>query len=134
MDESLESIDSFTNSSFLPSSASLIPIGTWPQPSFSAHAPPLSSHLMLTRAKVSILKTCHLANLGVLSSFGLLSSLLACTELKGFKSVVKDPAWFAAMDEEVQVLQNNRTWTLEPCPTNTNIMGSKWVFCTKIST
>ena len=35
------------------------------------------------------------------------------------------------MDEEVQALQTNRTWILVSCPTNTNIVGSKWVFRTK---
>ncbi|XP_041011381.1 uncharacterized mitochondrial protein AtMg00810-like [Juglans microcarpa x Juglans regia] len=35
------------------------------------------------------------------------------------------------MDEEVHALQNNRTWILVPRPTNTNIVGSKWVFRTK---
>lgn len=35
------------------------------------------------------------------------------------------------MDEEVQALQNNRTWILVPQPTNNNILGSKWVFRTK---
>ncbi|XP_022870711.1 uncharacterized protein LOC111389955 [Olea europaea var. sylvestris] len=32
------------------------------------------------------------------------------------------------MDEEVQALLNNRTWILVRRPTNTNIIGSKWVF------
>ena len=35
------------------------------------------------------------------------------------------------MDEKVQAMQNNRTWILVSRPTNTNIVGSKWVFRTK---
>ena len=35
------------------------------------------------------------------------------------------------MDEEVQALQNNRTWILVPRLANTSIVGSKWVFRTK---
>ncbi|WJZ92468.1 hypothetical protein VitviT2T_011458 [Vitis vinifera] len=35
------------------------------------------------------------------------------------------------MDEEVQALQTNRTWILVHHLTNTNIVGSKWVFQTK---
>ena len=66
-----------------------------------------------------------------MGSFGLLSVLLASIEPKGFKSVAKNLAWFAAMDKEVQALQNNRTWILVSRPTNTNIVGSKWVFRTK---
>ncbi|KAL6338576.1 hypothetical protein AAG906_021291 [Vitis piasezkii] len=94
-------------------------------------APPLGSHPMLTRAKAGIFKTRHPANLSVLSSSGLLSALLASTEPKGFKSAAKNPAWLAAMDEEVQALQHNRTWVLVPRPAHTNIVGSKWVFWTK---
>ncbi|RVW33283.1 Retrovirus-related Pol polyprotein from transposon RE1 [Vitis vinifera] len=91
----------------------------------------LGSHLMITRAKAGIFKTRHPANLGVLGSSGLLSSLLASTEPKGFKSAAKNPAWLVAMDEEVQALQQNGTWILVPRPVNTNIVGSKWVFRTK---
>ncbi|XP_068663023.1 uncharacterized mitochondrial protein AtMg00810-like [Aristolochia californica] len=65
-----------------------------------------------------------------MGSSRLLSALLVSTDPKGFKSAAKNPAWFAAMDEEVRALQNNRT-ILVPRPTNTNIMGSKWVFRTK---
>lgn len=66
-----------------------------------------------------------------MGSFGLLSTLLVSTKPKGFKSAAKNPAWLAAMDEEVQALQNNCIWILVPRPTNTNIVGSKWVFQTK---
>ncbi|RVW73295.1 Retrovirus-related Pol polyprotein from transposon RE1 [Vitis vinifera] len=91
----------------------------------------LGSHPMITRAKAGIFKTRHPANLGVLGSSGLLSALLASTKPKGFKSAAKNPAWLAAMDEEVQALQQNGTWILVPRPVNTNIVGSKWVFRTK---
>uniref|UniRef100_A0A2N9JAS4 Reverse transcriptase Ty1/copia-type domain-containing protein n=1 Tax=Fagus sylvatica TaxID=28930 RepID=A0A2N9JAS4_FAGSY len=86
---------------------------------------------MLTRAKADIFKTRHPAHLGLVESSGLLSALLASTEPKGFKSAAKNPEWLAAMDEEIQTLQSNRTWILVPRPANTNIMGSKWVFRTK---
>ena len=86
---------------------------------------------MITRAKAGIFKTHHPANLGVLGSSRLIYALLASTEPKGFKSAAKNPAWLAAMDEEVQALQQNGTWTLVPRPANTNIVGSKWVFRTK---
>ena len=32
------------------------------------------------------------------------------------------------MDEEIQALQQQHTWTLVPPPSNKNIVGSKWVF------
>ncbi|RVW75985.1 Retrovirus-related Pol polyprotein from transposon RE1 [Vitis vinifera] len=66
----------------------------------------LGSHPMITRAKAGIFKARHPANLG-------------------------NPAWLAAMDEEVQALQQNGTWILVSWPVNTNIVGSKWVFGTK---
>ena len=69
---------------------------------------------MLTRAKSGIFKTCHPTNLSVLSSSELLSALLTSIGLKGFKSAVKNSAWLAAIDEEVQALQQNHTWVLVP--------------------
>ncbi|CAI9758146.1 unnamed protein product [Fraxinus pennsylvanica] len=66
-----------------------------------AHAFPLGSHPMLTRAKAGIFKTRHPANLSILGSSGLLSALLVSTEPKGFLSASKNPAWLAAMDDEV---------------------------------
>ena len=80
---------------------------------------------MITRAKAGIFKTCHLANLSILGSSGFLFALLAFTKPKGFKSAAKNPAWVAAMDDEIRALQQNNTWTLIPRPTNTNIVGSK---------
>ena len=59
----------------------------------------LGSHPIITRAKVGIFKTRHPANLGILDSYGLLYSLIASIEPKGFKSVAKNPTWVVAMDE-----------------------------------
>ncbi|KAL6311075.1 hypothetical protein AAG906_026998 [Vitis piasezkii] len=92
---------------------------------------PLGSYPMLTRAKVGIFKTRHSAHLGLVGSSRLISALLASTKPKGFKSAAKNPIWLTTMDEEVQALQNNRTWILVPQPIDTNIVGSKWVFRTK---
>ena len=63
-----------------------------------------------------------------MGSYGLLFALLASSEPKGFKSATKNPAWVAAMDEQIRALQQNDTGTLVPRPANTNIVGSKWVF------
>ena len=128
VDKSLQVTDSLAgpSSSSLEPHPPLVASDIAPTP-----APPLGSHPMLTRAKASIFKTHHPANLSVLSSSGFLSVLLASTEPKGFKFAAKNPAWLASMDEEVQALQHNRTWVLVPRPAHTNIVGSKWVFRTK---
>ena len=132
VDESLKAGNSLVGPSLQhsdPSPASLVPTEL---PSTAPVATILTgSHHMLTRAKASIFKTRHQANLAVLGSSSLLSTLLASIEPKGFKFAAKNPAWLIAMDEEVQALQNNRTWILVPRPANTNIVDSKWVFWTK---
>ena len=133
VDESLQVNDSFTGPSLSPSDpspASLELTTELPTPALVA-ATLMPSHPILTRAKASIFKTRHPVYLALLGSSGLLSALLASTEPEGFKSAAKNPAWLAAMDEEIQALQTNRTWILVPRPANTNIVGSKWVFRTK---
>lgn len=61
----------------------------------------------------------------------LLHALLTTAEPKSFKSAIKQPAWLAAMIEEIAALRQNNTWLLVPRPVNTNIVGSKWIFRTK---
>jgi transposase InsO family protein len=39
--------------------------------------------------------------------------------------------WSAAMDEELQMLHKNETWSIVPRPPGINIVGSKWVFRVK---
>ena len=132
VDKSLQATDSYigpspSHSNFRPASPK--PITELPmvdRPSIAIA--PLGSHPMLTRAKAGIFKTRHPAHLRIVGSYGLLSALLASTEPKGFKSATKNPVWLATMDDEVQALQNNHTLILIPQPTNTNNVGSKWVF------
>ncbi|CAM8886694.1 unnamed protein product [Rhodiola kirilowii] len=35
------------------------------------------------------------------------------------------------MDDEIQALCQQSTWTLVPRPANTNVVGLKWIFRTK---
>ena len=37
----------------------------------------------------------------------------------------------AVIKEEMQALHNNQTCTLVPRPNNINVIGLKWIFCTK---
>ena len=41
-----------------------------------------------------------------------------------------DPDWVMAMQEELNNFERNQVWTLVERP-NTNIIGTKWVFCNK---
>ena len=92
---------------------------------------PSAPHPMTTRSKSGIFKPRHPAHLSLVQSSPLIHALLATSEPKGFKSAAKNPAWLAAMDEEMKALHTNDTWDLVPRPSNTNIVGSKWVFRTK---
>lgn len=74
-------------------------------PHVQAFAFLLGSHPMLIRAKVDIFKNSHLENLGVLGSFGLLSTLYVSTKIKKFKFATKNLIWLVAMDEKVKALQ-----------------------------
>jgi hypothetical protein len=41
------------------------------------------------------------------------------------------PLWKAAMDRKLNTLEQAGTWETVPRPPNTNVVGSKWVFCIK---
>ncbi|RVX04589.1 Retrovirus-related Pol polyprotein from transposon RE1 [Vitis vinifera] len=54
------------------------------------------------------------------------------SEPKTYRTTLKIPHWLKAMQEEIKALIQNRTWDLVPRPPTTNIVGSKWVFKTKL--
>ncbi|GKV19002.1 hypothetical protein SLEP1_g29302 [Rubroshorea leprosula] len=55
-------------------------------------------------------------------------------ELTTIKKVLQLPQWLRAMQEELDAFYKNNTWTVVPPPlANTNIVGSKWVFKTKLN-
>ena len=103
VDESVQ-VDTSRASSALPPSTS---DPTSMEPTIDSSS--LGSHPMITRAKVGIFKTRHPAILGILGSSGLISAVLASTRPKGFKYAAKNPAWVAAMDEEILASQQNDT-------------------------
>ncbi|KAJ0781817.1 putative RNA-directed DNA polymerase [Helianthus annuus] len=94
----------------------------------TSHPTTSSTHPMMTRAKSGIFKPKHQANLASLSSHPLHVALTASTEPRGYKSAAKNPKWIAAMHEEIDALKYNNTWTLVPRPSDTNVVGSKWVY------
>lgn len=48
-----------------------------------------------------------------------------------FKEEVKDQGWCAAMQEEIDALERNNTWTLEDLPPGKKAIGCKWVYRAK---
>ncbi|GJV61904.1 retrovirus-related pol polyprotein from transposon TNT 1-94 [Tanacetum coccineum] len=92
---------------------------------------PASAHPMNTRSKSGIVKKKHFPNFATLALHGLHVALFSNAPPKGYKSAAKNPHWMAAMHDEMDALHQNRTWTLVPRPSASNIVGSKWVYRTK---
>lgn len=101
-----------------------------PSSSLLPSSPPDVGHHMVTRDKDGIFKPLLLADLSYSATSALYQALFALKEPKGFKSASKDPKWFATICEEMKALHQNSTWELILRPSCSNIVGSKWVFCT----
>ncbi|GJV67031.1 retrovirus-related pol polyprotein from transposon RE1 [Tanacetum coccineum] len=86
---------------------------------------------MTKRSKSGIFKHKHIADLSSLTTYPLHVALASVIEPRGFKSVMNDPKWVSVMNEEIQVLQQNKTWKLVPRSCSKNIVGLKWVFHVK---
>ena len=54
------------------------------------------------------------------------------TKPKTVKSTIQSPHWFAAMCDELTSLKQNNTWELVPRQAKMNVVGSRWVFKTKL--
>lgn len=122
---SLPSVNSTTQSSpitFTPPSPSLA------QPTQTDHPPSSSRHPMDTCAKNDIFKLKHNVDYASLQFYAFHAALFTKTEPHGFKKSSKNPKWMATMHEEMDVFQCNNTRILVPHPSNSNVIGSKWVF------
>ena len=53
-------------------------------------------------------------------------------EHKTIKTILSYPGWKTAMLEELAALHQNETWQLVPRTPNMHVIGSKWVFKTKL--
>ncbi|GLT46299.1 hypothetical protein SLA2020_200620 [Shorea laevis] len=104
------------------------------------NATSISNHPMITRARAGThtghVKTIFTKHANYMntndSSFDIADHDIQ--EPKTVKKALQIPHWFNAMREELDALHKNNTWTLVPPPSSpTNIVGSKWVFKTKLN-
>lgn len=60
------------------------------------------------------------------------SCLLSMKEPKIVRDALEDDDWYKAMEEEIQQIEKNKTWSLVPRPEDKNVIGTKWVFRNKL--
>ncbi|WRX25989.1 Reverse transcriptase [Theobroma cacao] len=61
------------------------------------------------------------------------NSLVTIEEPSCYTEAYKDPIWFKAMQEELQMIQKNGTWSLVDRLENRNIIGVEWIFKKKLN-
>ncbi|GKV46548.1 hypothetical protein SLEP1_g53521 [Rubroshorea leprosula] len=94
----------------------------------SVQAANTRQYQMVTRSQKGILKpNPRYANLHILHK---ISSIPI--EPKSVRSALKHQGWTIAMHEELEALAKNDTWDLVPRMKDMNVVGSKWVFKTKL--
>ena len=75
---------------------------------------------MVTRSKNGIIKRRALS--------ASVSSQSIISEPKSLKVASKVPEWQNAMQEEIDALHSQNTWSLVPLPSGKNLVGCKWVY------
>jgi hypothetical protein len=60
------------------------------------------------------------------------SCLLRKVEPKTVKDALQDDDWYKSMEEEIDQIEKNKTWTLVPILADNNVIGTKWVFRNKL--
>ena len=101
---------------------STISLQITPQPD---HQTTNSTHSMRARAKNNIRKPVQKLDLHTQLSTSL--SIEPSTPTQA----LKDPKWRKAMFEEYDAFVRNGTWELVPSNPRQNVVGCKWIFCTK---
>ena len=51
----------------------------------------------------------------------------------GYEKALKDIKWKKAMEEEMSMIQKNKTWNLVDKPEGRKVIGVKWIFKTKFN-
>ncbi|CAL5370298.1 unnamed protein product [Camellia sinensis] len=58
---------------------------------------------------------------------------LCIVEPENFEEAIKDEAWKKAIEDEIHVIEKNKTWELVEKPKEKEIIGVKWIFKTKFN-
>ena len=58
--------------------------------------------------------------------------LLSMKEPKIVKDALEDVDWSKSMEEEIEKIEKNKTWTLVPRPKDKNVIGKKWIYRNKL--
>lgn len=85
---------------------------------------PLNVYSMVTTSK---------ARTSQLSAQVLLSTHIILKEPRSTAEALTIPEWKQAMEAEYQALMNNNTWEIVPYEEGMHVVGSKWVFKTKLN-
>ena len=48
------------------------------------------------------------------------------------RDALEDDDWYKAMEEEIEQIEKNKTWSLVPRLVDKNVIGTKWVFRNKL--
>ncbi|CAA0815239.1 Uncharacterized mitochondrial protein AtMg00820 [Striga hermonthica] len=54
-------------------------------------------------------------------------------EPESFEAAVKEKEWVKAMEEEIRMIEKNKTWELVDPPNNKEVIGVKCVYKTKLN-
>lgn len=93
--------------------------------------PTHTTHSTISRSSGKVLYT--LANYVTCANFSstqraFLAKIDAQSEPASFSEAVKDAEWHAAMNTEIQALEDNKTWSLVHLPPGKKAIGSKWSY------
>ncbi|KAI5328618.1 hypothetical protein L3X38_028015 [Prunus dulcis] len=58
---------------------------------------------------------------------------LCIIEPETFEEAVKDKAWQKAMENEIEMIEKNKTWELVDRPTDKPVISVKWIYKTKLN-
>lgn len=55
------------------------------------------------------------------------------TELDNYEAASKQEVWRKAMEEEIMMIEKNKTWELVDLPQDKEFIGVEWVYKTKLN-